>query len=92
MIIIQESEIIKLLFGLGVLIYFFITKKKIIELPHHNLLFFAYIIVFSGWVLTVMEGFFYEQFINLIEHSCYTASTVLLTLWCYLVFIKGDTK
>jgi len=92
MIIIQESEVIKLLFGIGVLIYFFITKKKLFELPHHNLLFFAYIIVFSGWILTVMEGFFCEQLLNIIEHTCYTISTVILSLWCYLVFIKGDTK
>jgi hypothetical protein len=92
MIIIQESEVIKLLFGVGVLIYFFITKKKILELPHHNLLFFAYIIVFLGWVITVLEGLFYEQLLNLIEHSCYTASSLILCLWCYLVFIKDDAK
>jgi len=92
MIIIQESEIIKLLFGLGVLIYLYINKKKIIELPHYNLLFLAYIIVLTGWILTVLEGIFYEQLLNLIEHTCNAVSSVILCLWCYQVFIKDDRK
>lgn len=92
MIIIQESEVIKLLFGIGVLIYFFITKKKLVELPHHHLLFFAYVFVFIGWVLTVLEGIFYRQILNMIEHAFYAGSSVILCWWCYRVFKKDDRK
>ena len=87
---IQESEITKLLFGIGVLIYFFLSKKKLKEMPHSALLFYAYIIVFIGWILTVLEGFFYEDLLNQIEHAAYTMSSVLLCIWCYLVFLKRD--
>jgi len=90
MIVIQESEIIKLIFGMGVLIYFFLNRKRLLELPYAKLFLTAYLVVLLGWILTVVEGFVYGDIINFFEHLCYTVNSILLCLWCYLAFIKRD--
>lgn len=90
MIVIQESEIIKLIFGLGVLIYFFLNRKRLIELPYTKLFLTAYLVVLMGWVLTVVEGFVYADIINFLEHLCYTINSILLCTWCFFTLIKRD--
>jgi len=82
----QENEIIMLLLGIGVLIFIFANRSRLKSLPASQLLFAGFGALLAGWVLTVLEGFFWGEALNLIEHVCYAASAVLMAGWCWVVF------
>jgi hypothetical protein len=44
----------------------------------------------GSWILTVLEGFFWENFLNYIDHACYAVGSVLVAVWCWKVF--GSVK
>jgi hypothetical protein len=90
---VQENEIVMLLLGVGVLIFTVKNHVHFKRLPACKILTTAFYVLFGGWVLTVIEGFFWNELLNLFEHICYCASSVLVAAWCWKVFgIKKETQ
>ena len=84
---VQENEIVMLLLGVGVLI-FTINKRVLFKrLPAWKILTAAFYVLFWGWMLTVLEDFFWHELLNLFEHICYATSSVLMVVWCWKVFV-----
>lgn len=90
---IQENEIVMLLIGVGVLIFIINNRVQFKRLPKWKIITTAFYVLFGGWVLTVIEGFFWNELFNLFEHICYAASSVLVAAWCWKVFgIEKETR
>ena len=83
---IQENEIIMCVLGLGILTYTLVNKSLFKRIPSSKILLVAFCTVAVGWVLTVLEGFFWYSILNFIEHMCYAASSILTVIWCWKVF------
>jgi hypothetical protein len=47
----------------------------------------AFFLLLATWIATVLEGFIWNSFLNLLEHAGFAASSVLTTIWCWKAFI-----
>jgi hypothetical protein len=83
---IHENEIIMLLLGIGVLIFILGNRLKLKRLPSSRILITGFCVLLVGWVMTVVEAYFWKDLLNLFEHICYTASSVLIATWSWKVF------
>lgn len=86
--IVQGNEVVLLMLGVGVLIFIMGNRHKLKHLPASKILLTAFLVSFTGWSITVLETFLWEDFLNIVEHICYTGSAVLLAVWCWKVFHK----
>jgi uncharacterized membrane protein len=82
---IQENEIITLLLGIGVMIFILANKQKMKRIPAAKILIAGFYVLLSGWVLTILEGLFWRELLNVLEHICYTASSILMAIWCWKI-------
>ena len=80
------GSILDFLLGVGVFIFILTSRLRLKQIPSSNILIPAFYAAFAGWFLTVLEGFFWESFLNYLEHICYAASSVLVACWCWKVF------
>lgn len=81
-----ENEIVMLLIGVGVLIFILGSRSRLKRLPASNILIAGFYTLLAGWVLTVLEGLFWEGVLNHLEHLCNAVSSVLVAVWCWKVF------
>ena len=89
---VQENEIVMLLLGIGVLIFILGNRFQLRRLPSSSILITGFCILLVGWTLTVLEGFFWTELLNFIEHFCYAASSVLLATWSWKVFGRSKEE
>lgn len=82
----QENEIISLMLGISILILIFINRLKVKQLLFSGIFLSGFYFLLIGIVLTVLEGFFLPDILNLLEHACYSISSVFLLIWCWKVF------
>lgn len=83
---IQSNEIILLLLGVSVLIFVYNNQRRLQCLPALKTLLMAFYTLMVAWILTNIEGFFWEKGLNTLEHICYAASSVFTFIWCWQVF------
>jgi len=86
---IQENEIVTLILAMGVFAFFAVRHVRIKEIPAWRTFLLAFVALTAGWALTVLEGFFWSNALNLLEHVCYALSSILLARWCWLAFAGG---
>ena len=88
---IQENEIIMCVLGIGTLTFMLLKYKILKRIPSFNLLAVGFCLLVTGWIFTAMEGFFWEEILNFLEHLCYAASTLMVTIWYWKAFdrLKG---
>jgi hypothetical protein len=87
---IHENEIVMLFIGGGVLILILKYRSPLKRLPASKILLAGFFTLLAGWVLTVLEEFFWNGFLNYLEHLSYAGSSLLVLLWCWIVFGKGE--
>ncbi|PKA00237.1 hypothetical protein EHQ96_13180 [Leptospira levettii] len=80
----QLSEVLNLIFdSIGILI---ISRLLILQLiPKYNFLFLAFLLVWFSNVFTVIEGYYFHDFFNILEHSFYFLSSV-----SFLISVKRE--
>lgn len=83
---IQENELILLILAMGVLAFFVVGRVRIKELPGWRTFLMAFAVLTAGWALTILEGFFWTDTLNLLEHTCYAVSSILFAVWLWRVF------
>lgn len=86
MIQIQQNEIVMLLLGIGVLIFTIRNRTGLKRLPANGILMTAFYLLLITWFATVLEGFIWNSFFNLLEHAGFAASSVLTAVWCWKAF------
>ncbi len=90
---IQQNEIIMLLLSIGCLIFILANKQKVKRIPLAKFLIACFCVLLAGYVLTIFEGIFWKDFLNVLEHICYAASSILMAAWCWKIFVvKKDTR
>jgi len=82
---IQENEVVMLMLGLGILVFFAMGRLRIREFPEWRVFLLGYAVLNLAWVCTVLEGFLWGDALNLLEHLCYAASSVLVAVWFWRV-------
>ena len=85
---IPESKILEILIALGVLIFILINHSRIKKIPNSNILLSAFSFLFFNNIFAILEELFLGDLLNIIQHSCLAISSILLTIWCLIVFTK----
>ncbi|MHC4110720.1 MAG: hypothetical protein ACYSUY_06580 [Planctomycetota bacterium] len=80
------NEIVMLLIGVGVLIFILGNRPRLKSLPASNILFAGFYMLLGSWIVTVLEGFFWESYLNYFDHGCYAVGSILVAVWCWKVF------
>ena len=83
---IQENEIVMLFLGIGCLVFILTNKNKTRRIPESKTIIVSFYILLLGHVLTILEGIFWNEFLNYLEHVAYAASAILLAVWCWKIF------
>lgn len=83
---IQQNEIIIFLLGLGVLIFILMNRQGISRIPAWKILLASFYVLLTGWLLTILEGIFWGDVLNFLEHTSYVLSSGLMAYWCWRVF------
>ena len=86
---VQENEFVMLVLGIGVFIFALRFRGQIKRIPQGNLFIAGFNIILIGWMLTVLEGFFWKSTLNFLEHFCYSISAILLAIWCWKISYHG---
>lgn len=89
---IQENEVVMALLGIGVLIFIITNRLQLKRLPASEILIAAFYVLLTGWLATVLEGFFLSKLLNYLEHTCYAGSAVLMVTWCWRVFGRKEGR
>ena len=87
---IQANEIIMVVLGLGVLVFMFMNYSNLERIPSFRVLAIAFCTFVTGWLLTVLEGFFWLAYLNFLEHMCYAAGAIIMAMWFWNVFGKTE--
>lgn len=88
---VEERELVTLITGVVVLVFMLLRRKELEHIPHGGLFLASFAVLVFGWLFTVLEGFALPTLFNLLEHLCYSASTVLLTICSWKIFVvKGN--
>ncbi|MCK4376514.1 MAG: PAS domain-containing protein, partial [Candidatus Brocadiae bacterium] len=96
----QQSELLLFLLGGCVLLFMASQRARLRRLPAWPVLATAYCVLLGGWVLTILEGFFWGPVLNVLEHVCYAAMTFvgivdlcsLLATLAALVFLGAGRR
>ncbi|MBU0533629.1 MAG: hypothetical protein KJ887_02375 [Candidatus Omnitrophica bacterium] len=89
---IEKSELVLFLLSLGVLFFLIGNTSRFKKIPSSNILIAGFLVFFTGWVFTILEGFFWGTFLNIIEHICYIAGLVLVAVWCWKMFGRKEIR
>jgi len=87
--VIQENEIVMLILGGGVFIFTLVCQMRIKRIPEWQILVLGFYFLLAGWILTVIEGFFWRSPLNYLEHLSYACSSTLMAVWCWRVVFGG---
>ncbi len=89
---IHDNEILMLALGTGLYVLTFIYKTSLRYIPDWRMFMWAYRLFLTAWLATVLEGFFFVEAFNILEHSCYAGGMVMLAVWCgRVVFAETRT-
>jgi hypothetical protein len=80
---IRDNELIMLILGIGALVLTLIYKAELKRIFAWKNLMASFYFLLAAWVFTVVEGFLLPYYLNLAEHLCYTASAVIMAVWCF---------
>ncbi len=89
---IQENEVVTLI--LAVIVLFFIITNRVLlrRLVAAKIMIASFCMLLAGYILTILEGFFWGTWLNLGEHICYAASSLLLFIWCWMLLVKKKER
>ena len=79
---VENNEVIVLVVATGVLLLLWVNREGMRRIPAARLLVTAYGVIYFAWCLTVLEGFFWPDLLNLLEHTATGAAAVLFAWWC----------
>lgn len=79
---IQDNELVNLLSGLAaILVLVFIARR--VERGKVYFFYWAFFSMLCAYTTTILEGFFWPDFFNLIEHFSLAVAGILFAMGCY---------
>ena len=85
-IMLHQNEMVMFLLGICVLIFTLANHRELKRLQAWKTFIAAFYTIFASWIMTILEGFLWENLLNYLEHIGYAISSSLLALWCWQVF------
>jgi len=87
----QESEIIALVVALvgAFLLTFVLTRRKVPEL---GFFYTGFFFIVAASLFTVVEGVFWNEFFNAVEHLCYALSGISFVLGCWSLLRHSEPE
>lgn len=89
-IVIEQNELVTLLVGVSALILVVSNRRGLEGLPKAGICVLSFLLLVLGLAFTVLEGLFWGGAFNILEHICYAGSSLLLAIWVWLVFVRGE--
>ena len=89
---VQEYEIVALMLGLITLIVIILNRQRLRQIPAEKILIGAFSLFLASWIFTNLEGIFWRDAFNLLEHVSQTFAGLLITVWCWEVFGKSEER
>ena len=89
---IHGDELIMLLLGLAVLAFIVMNKIRLRRIPGFKVFVSAFFCFLAAWIFTVLEGFFWEDMFNVLEHVLYVSGTALLFIWVLKIGRKSKLE
>jgi hypothetical protein len=86
--VVEERELVSLLLCAGVLVLAYRNRKSLAYLTSFPLLFASVSVLVGAFVATVLEGIFWSTAFNFIEHLGYGLSSLLLSLWAWMSWMR----
>ena len=80
---IQDNEIITLMVGFAAAVFIHVNMRRVKRMPFYSWILASFYTILAGWILTVLEGFFLNNILNLLEHICYALSAFFIIVWCF---------
>jgi len=85
---IQDNELVNLLSGIAaILVLIFIAKR--LERDKLNFFYAAFGAMLCAYTTTILEGFFWGNFFNLVEHFSLAAAGILFAIGCWYLGHNG---
>ena len=78
-----EQEFVSWILATGILLFMLYRRYDYKSMPKPYLVFSSFVLFYSGWTLTMLEGFLLPDTLNFIEHSCYMLGSLTLAVWCW---------
>jgi hypothetical protein len=78
-----DVEIIQLVLCVFPLLFLASYRRLFTEVHNYKLLIISFYIFLIACIATNLEVLFLESYLNLLEHICYMASAVLVSVWYY---------
>lgn len=88
----EEHELFILLLGIGLLVFAWFKRCDFASIPYSGIIFVAYLFILTGWLFSVLEGFFYPYLLNIIEHIGCMMGSLFLALWAFLALARPSTQ
>lgn len=82
-----ENEIVMLVFGFVVTLFIWRHYQQIRNIKFSKILLLGFYLLFAAWTLSSLEEIFWEKYLNILEHLCYTCSSIAIAIWIYKIFI-----
>lgn len=84
---IQENELIALILSCGAMIIGLYNYRRVREIEGTWLLGFAFVSFVLSTIFTVLEGFFWQAGLNMLEHLFYLVSAIFLVAWLWRTLV-----
>ena len=81
-----HDEVLMLVISGAVIVEVVSTFRDLRSIPHLFLLLTSFVAMFLASFFTVIEGFFWGDGFNFLEHLSVMIGAILLAVWCALVF------
>ena len=79
---VQQNEIIMILLSTGCMIFILLNNQKVKQIPIAKILIASFYTLLAAYVFTILEGLFWKDLLNILEHICYAVSSILMAVWC----------
>jgi len=87
--LIRDNELFNAVLAFAVLVFLLTQRRQLSRLPKRMILLSSYGILLAGWVATILEGLFWPNILNTVEHISYALGGLLFSLWCWVAFRSG---
>ena len=87
----EPFEIFQIVLAIAVAVLVFVNRGTLKRVPRFEIIILAFSLFVISVVCSVIEGFVWNELFNYCQHVTAMLSTVLVTVWCWTVFVaKGD--
>jgi hypothetical protein len=80
----QERELLILIFGLGVLVYFLFLHRELELFTSLRLVLLSLVLLICGWFFNLLDNQFDTIWLQPLEHSFHAAAAASLLAWIWL--------